>query len=70
MYGCNKVTGENLGHYYENHYRKLASDRIDRPVDFRSIRFPEIISAETVPSGGTSDYGRSRWSRRLARSPH
>ena len=57
MYGCNKVTGENLGHYYENHYRKLANDRIDRPVDFRSIRFPGIISAETVPSGGTSDYG-------------
>ena len=57
MYGCNKVTGENLGHYYENHYRKLASDRIERPIDFRSIRFPGIISAETVPSGGTSDYG-------------
>ncbi len=57
MYGCNKVTGENLGYYYENHYRKLASDRVDRPIDFRSIRFPGIISADTVPSGGTSDYG-------------
>ena len=57
MYGCNKVSGENLGHYYENHYRKLANDRIERPVDFRSIRFPGIISADTVPSGGTSDYG-------------
>ncbi len=57
MYGCNKVSGENLGHYYENHYRKLANDRIERPIDFRSIRFPGIISADTVPSGGTSDYG-------------
>lgn len=57
MYGCNKVTGENLGYYYENHYRKLANDRIERPIDFRSIRFPGIISADTVPSGGTSDYG-------------
>ncbi|MEE2972922.1 MAG: GDP-mannose 4,6-dehydratase [Planctomycetota bacterium] len=57
MYGCNKVSGENLGFYYENHYRKLASDRIDAPIDFRSIRFPGIISADTVPSGGTSDYG-------------
>ena len=57
MYGCNKVSGENLGYYYENHYRKLANDRIERPIDFRSIRFPGIISADTVPSGGTSDYG-------------
>ena len=57
MYGCNKVTGENLGNYYAHHYRKLASDRMEFPVDFRSIRFPGIISADTVPSGGTSDYG-------------
>jgi nucleoside-diphosphate-sugar epimerase len=57
MYGCNKVTGENLGRYYAHHYRKLASDRMDNPVDFRSLRFPGIISADTVPSGGTSDFG-------------
>ncbi|MBC23716.1 MAG: epimerase [Phycisphaerae bacterium] len=57
MYGCNKLSGENLGRYYAGHYRKLAKDRIRNPIDFRSIRFPGIISAETVPSGGTSDYG-------------
>ena len=57
MYGCNKLAGENLGHYYANHYRKLASDRMKQPVDFRAIRFPGIISAETTPSGGTSDFG-------------
>ncbi|MSR29661.1 MAG: NAD-dependent epimerase/dehydratase family protein [Phycisphaerales bacterium] len=57
MYGCNKLSGEHLGRYYDQHYRKLAKDRIERPVDFRSIRFPGIISAETLPSGGTSDYG-------------
>ncbi len=57
MYGCNKLAGEHLGRYYDHHYRKLAKDRIAHPVDFRSIRFPGIISAETIPSGGTSDYG-------------
>lgn len=57
MYGVNKVAGEELGRYYESHYRKLAKDRIASPIDFRSIRFPGIISSETVPSGGTSDYG-------------
>jgi len=57
MYGVNKVAGEELGRYYQDHYRKLAKDRMVRPVDFRSIRFPGIISSDTVPAGGTSDYG-------------
>lgn len=57
MYGVNKVAGEELGRYYESHYRKLAKDRMAHPIDFRSIRFPGIISSDTVPSGGTSDYG-------------
>ena len=57
MYGVNKREGELLGRYYALHYRKLAKDRMDRPIDFRAIRFPGIISADTVPSGGTSDYG-------------
>jgi nucleoside-diphosphate-sugar epimerase len=57
MYGINKLAGEELGRYYQDHYRKLAQDRMPRPIDFRSIRFPGIISSDTVPSGGTSDYG-------------
>jgi nucleoside-diphosphate-sugar epimerase len=57
MYGVNKLEGEHLGRYYERHYRLLARDRLSMPIDFRSIRFPGILSAETVPSGGTSDYG-------------
>jgi threonine 3-dehydrogenase len=56
MYGCNKLYCEQLGIYFSQHYRQLAADR---PVmlDFRSLRFPGLISAFTVPSGGTSDYG-------------
>jgi nucleoside-diphosphate-sugar epimerase len=57
MYGVNKRAGEELGRYYQDHYRKLAKDRLAHPIDFRSIRFPGIVSSETVPSGGTSDYG-------------
>jgi nucleoside-diphosphate-sugar epimerase len=56
MYGCNKLYCEMLGTYYSQYYRQLAAER---PVmlDFRSVRFPGLISAFTVPSGGTSDYG-------------
>ncbi|MCE9620262.1 MAG: NAD-dependent epimerase/dehydratase family protein [Planctomycetes bacterium] len=57
MYGINKLAGEHLGRYYQEHYRKLAKDRAAQSIDFRSIRFPGIMSADTVPAGGTSDYG-------------
>ncbi|MCB9882192.1 MAG: NAD-dependent epimerase/dehydratase family protein [Planctomycetes bacterium] len=56
MYGCNKLYCEHLGNYYSKHYRQLDADRTKHGVDFRSIRFPGLISAITVPSGGTSDY--------------
>jgi threonine 3-dehydrogenase len=55
MYGCNKLYGEHLGRYYADHYRQLAAATGEH-VDFRSIRFPGLISAFTVPTGGTSDY--------------
>ena len=56
MYGCNKLYCEMLGIYYSQYFRQLA---VDRPVtlDFRALRFPGLISAFTIPSGGTSDYG-------------
>lgn len=57
MYGCNKIYCENLGRYYSRHYRQLAIDRSPNTLDFRCIRFPGLISADTVPTGGTSDYG-------------
>lgn len=58
MYGVNKLYAEHLGRYFMRHYRALSaeSDRTTR-LDFRGVRFPGLISAETVPSGGTSDYG-------------
>ncbi|NKB90215.1 MAG: NAD-dependent epimerase/dehydratase family protein [Acidobacteria bacterium] len=56
MYGCNKLYCEHLGRYYAGHYRQLDAEPVGGKVDFRSIRFPGLISAHTVPSGGTSDY--------------
>ena len=55
MYGCNKLYCEQLGHYYARYYKQLSADAIPR-VDFRCVRFPGLISAMTLPSGGTSDY--------------
>ena len=56
MYGCNKLYCEHLGNYYADHYKQLAAETLSGKVDFRAIRFPGLISALTVPSGGTSDY--------------
>ena len=55
MYGCNKLYCEQLGAYYASRYKQLSKDVIPR-VDFRCVRFPGLISAITVPAGGTSDY--------------
>lgn len=55
MYGCNKLYGEMLGSYFCHNYRQLSSDDPVK-LDFRSVRYPGLISAFTVPTGGTSDY--------------
>lgn len=56
MYGCNKLYCEMLGTYFCSNYRQLAVER-PQMLDFRCVRFPGLVSAFTVPSGGTSDYG-------------
>ena len=56
MYGCNKLYCEQLGEYYAKHYKQLSVEPLAGRVDFRCVRFPGLISAVTVPSGGTSDY--------------
>ena len=56
MYGANKLYCEMLGIYFSDYYLQLA-ERRPVTVDFRAVRFPGLISAITMPSGGTSDYG-------------
>jgi threonine 3-dehydrogenase len=56
MYGCNKLYCEHLGRYFAKRYKQLAAENLAGKVDFRCLRFPGLISAVTMPSGGTSDY--------------
>jgi len=46
MYGVTKVAGELVCNYYAQKFG----------VDVRGVRYPGIISAETPPGGGTTDF--------------
>lgn len=56
MYGANKLYCEQLGRYYSDFYRRLDPEKSPGGIDFRGLRFPGLISALTIPTGGTSDY--------------
>jgi nucleoside-diphosphate-sugar epimerase len=57
MYGCNKLYCEHLGRYFTFHARQLGALAGATRLDFRAIRFPGLLAADTVPAGGTSDFG-------------
>jgi nucleoside-diphosphate-sugar epimerase len=57
MYGCNKLYCEHLGRYFTFHARQLGALSGAARLDFRALRLPGLISADTVPTGGTSDFG-------------
>ncbi len=46
MYGVTKVAGELLADYYVRRFG----------LDCRGVRYPGIVSHETLPGGGTTDY--------------
>ncbi len=46
MYGITKKAGEDLGNYYFYKYG----------LDVRGIRYPGLISYQSMPGGGTTDY--------------
>lgn len=46
IYGVSKVAAENWIYYYYHRYN----------MDIRSLRYPGVISYQSVPGGGTTDY--------------
>jgi nucleoside-diphosphate-sugar epimerase len=60
IYGVSKVAGELLCDYYHGRYG----------VDTRGLRFSGVISYETIPSGGITDYAVGMFYEALRKNPY
>lgn len=56
VYGISKAAAENWCLYYHSRYQ----------VDVRSLRYPGVISYQSIPSGGTTDYAVEMYHKAIA----
>jgi nucleoside-diphosphate-sugar epimerase len=60
IYGVSKVATENLLYYYFSRYS----------LDIRSLRYPGVISHQSMPGGGTTDYAVHMYHEAIKNEPY
>ena len=56
LYGVTKRAMEQAGTWLSEECGRMLGQETGATFDFRTIRYPGLLSAETLPTGGTSDY--------------